>query len=311
MRAYVDQLNQQILGLIGKALDDLKPAHLTRSASSADFAINRRNNKGKEIEERRAAGTLQGPVDHAVPVLRVVDANDKEIAIVFGYACHNTTMDFFKTCGDYAGYAQKFVEEKHPGAVPMFIMGAGGDQNPSPRREEKHLAMHGRALADAVEKALSGKQTEVSGRLRVARKDAHLEFQPHADRVTLEKQIQSKNQYQRWKANYVLGQLDKGEVVPNTYELPVQAVRLGDQILMVAIGGETVVDYSLRCKKEFGGSNPMLWFAGYSTPMCRFICRRCVCCAKVDTREVGTWCTPTSPGPLLKMWKSEPLMRFG
>jgi len=264
MRAYVDELNEQLLDLMGKALDDLKPAYLTQSESSADFAINRRNNKGAEIEERRAAGTLQGPVDHAVPVLHVVDADKREMAIVFGYACHNTTMGFFKTSGDYAGYAQKFVEERHPGVVSMFIMGAGGDQNPSPRREEKHLAMHGRALADAVEKALAGKQTEVSSKLRVARKDAHLDFQPHADRAALEEQTQSKNQYQRWKANYVLGQLDKGEAVPNTCDLPVQAARLGDQILLVAIGGESVVDYSLRFKKEFGASNPMLWFAGYS-----------------------------------------------
>ena len=265
MRAYVDKLNEQLLGLIGKALDNLKPAHLTQSESSADFAINRRNNRGEEIEERRAAGTLQGPVDHAVPVLRVANADDKEMAIVFGYACHNTTMGFFKTSGDYAGYAQKFVEEKHPGVVSMFIMGAGGDQNPAPRREEKYLTMHGRTLAEAVEKALSGKQVKVNGTLQVARKDAQLEFQPHADRAALEKQTESKNQYARWKANYVLGQLDKGEAVPNTYELPVQAARLGDQILLVAIGGETVVDYSLRFKKEFGAANPMLWFAGYST----------------------------------------------
>lgn len=268
MRSYLDWLDKRIVDLIGKALADLQAARLTQSESSADFAINRRNNKGAEIEERRAAGTLKGPVDHAVPVLRVVDSNDKEMAIVFGYACHNTTMGFFKTSGDYAGYAQKFIEEKHPGAAAMFVMGAGGDQNPSPRRQIKHLTIHGRALADAVERALSGKQAGVDSSLRVARRDAHLEFQPHADRATLEKQTQSKNQYERWKANYILGQLDQGKTLSRKYELPVQALRLGNQILMVAVGGETVVDYSLRFKEEFGtkvAPDAMLWFAGYST----------------------------------------------
>ncbi len=268
MRAYVDWLDERVVDLIGEALDGLKAARLTHAESSADFAINRRNNKGAEAIERRAAGTLKGPVDHAVPVLRVVDSEDKEMAIVFGYACHNTTMGFFRTSGDYAGYAQKFIEEKHPGAAAMFVMGAGGDQNPSPRRQIKHLTIHGRALAAAVEKALLGKQAGVASSLRVARQDAHLEFQPHADRATLEKQTKSKNQYERWKANYVLGQVDEGKTLSRKYELPVQALRLGGQILMVAIGGESVVDYSLRFKKDFGkaiGDDSMLWFAGYST----------------------------------------------
>ena len=50
------------------------------------------------------------------------------------------------------------------------------------------------------------------------------------------------------------------------FALPVQAVRFGDEILLGAVGGETVIDYALRFKKEFGGKGkPMTWFAGYST----------------------------------------------
>ncbi|MFT5491767.1 MAG: neutral ceramidase [Limisphaerales bacterium] len=271
MRTYVDWLNARLIDLIGDALNELRPARLTTSQASADFAINRRNNRGAELDRRFAAGALEGPVDHAVPVLRVADSSGKALAIVFGYACHNTTMSFFKTSGDYAGYAQKFVEESHPGAVAMFVMGAGGDQNPHPRREQKHLAQHGKALADAVERALAGKQIDVQSRLRVAREDAPLEFQPHADRATLERQLKSKNPYERWKARYVLGQLNAGRKPIDSWDLPVQAAKFGDEILLVAIGGETVVDYSQRFKKEFantGGAkspSPMLWFAGYST----------------------------------------------
>lgn len=39
--------------------------------------------------------------------------------------------------------------------------------------------------------------------------------------------------------------------------------RLGDQVLLVAIGGELVVDYSHKLKARYG-EGPMVWVAGYS-----------------------------------------------
>jgi hypothetical protein len=267
MGDYVKWLNNRLIDLIGQSLKNLQPARLTASSDKATFAINRRENRGEELVKRAEEGMLKGPVDHHVPVLRVANAKDKTLAILFGYACHNTTMSFFKTSGDYAGYAQKFVEQKHPGALAMFVMGAGGDQNPYPRRKQEHLALHGRALAEAVGRALKGKQTPVSSRLRAARQDANLKFQPAPDRASLEKQLTENNKYRRWKARLLLGRINAGIQPASSYDLPVQAVRIGDEILLLAVGGEVVVDYALRFKKEFGhqeGRKPMLWFAGYS-----------------------------------------------
>ena len=51
-----------------------------------------------------------GPVDHDVPVLRVTDAEGKPRAVLFGYACHNTNMGDLHFRGDYAGYAQEYLE---------------------------------------------------------------------------------------------------------------------------------------------------------------------------------------------------------
>lgn len=263
---YVDWLNDRVVDMIGEALENLEPARLNASESTATFAINRRANRGAELTKRHAEGTLLGPVDHQVPVLRVENKQGRSLAILFGYACHNTIMSFFKTSGDYAGYAQKFIEEDHSGAVAMFVMGAGGDQNPHPRRKVEHLSLHGRALADAVNRALKGPQTAVTSRLRFARQDAFLKFQPPPDRETLEKQAKDRNQYRRWKALLLLGRMNAGIKPASKFDLPVQAVRFGDEILLGAIGGEVVIDYALRFKKEFGGKDkPMMWFAGYST----------------------------------------------
>ncbi len=267
MRDYVDWLNARLIELIGESLNKLQPARLAASEDEAAFAVNRRNNRGAELVQRAAEGSLRGPVDHQVPVLRVADREDKTLALLFGYACHNTIMSFFKTSGDYAGYAQKFLEEDHPGAIAMFVMGAGGDQNPYPRREIEHLPLHGRALADAVNRALKKPRREVGPRLRTARHDAPLRFQPPPDKATLELQLNSKNPYQRWKARFLLGRINAGVEPADAFDLPVQAIRLGDEVLMLGMGGEAVVDYSLRFKREFAnavGGRPMLWFAGYS-----------------------------------------------
>ncbi|MEO1996667.1 MAG: neutral/alkaline non-lysosomal ceramidase N-terminal domain-containing protein [Planctomycetaceae bacterium] len=265
MQRYVDRLATTIVAIVGRSIAKLQPARLTISQSQADFAINRRNNREADVPRLRKAGALVGPVDHDVPVLRVTDQQSRVIAILFGYACHNTTLSIFQTSGDYAGFAQQRLEQLYPDAQAMFMMGAAGDQNPSPRRTISLARQHGRALADAVQDALKSKQRPITGRLRADLSHAHLEFQPHADRNTLTQQTQDKNQYKRWKARYLLGELDAGRQISRNYELPVQAVALGREMLLLAIGGETVVDYSRRFKTEHAADKgPLLWVAGYS-----------------------------------------------
>ncbi|MBL7044886.1 MAG: neutral/alkaline non-lysosomal ceramidase N-terminal domain-containing protein [Pirellulaceae bacterium] len=265
MHAYVKQLEDKLVKLVGDAIANQKSARLSYAESQAAFAVNRRNNRAADVPRLRKEGKLIGPVDHSVPVLKVTDAEGQVVAILFGYACHNTIMSFYQTSGDYAGFAQQYIEEKHPQAVAMFVMGAGGDQNPEPRRKVEYLHQYGRALADAVETALDAPGREVSGSLRAALAEAPLEFQPHADLGTLQEQTKSSNQYERWKANFVLSELDAGRRISRQYGLPIQAVAFGDDLMMVAIGGECVVDYSVRTKLRYArNGGPAVWVAGYS-----------------------------------------------
>ena len=77
--------------------------------------------------------------------------------LFFGYACHNTSVTSvcpFLT-GDYAGYAQKDLQEDYPGSIALFVQGAAGDQNPYPRGPLEYAIRYGRSLADAVEAALN------------------------------------------------------------------------------------------------------------------------------------------------------------
>jgi len=259
IRDYTEKLQASLVELIGLALKDLQPATLSVSQSSAEFAKNRRFPTEKGFINRRYD---DGPTDHDVPVLQIFAAEGTRRAILFGYACHNTTTGENQFHGDYAGFAQREIEKDFPKTTALFVMGAGGDQNPYPRGEIALARQHGRALADAVKRAVEGKQQTVRPELQTAFEEMTLEFAPLPSREVLEAERESKNVYHRRKAIYLLSKLDEGEQVELTYPCPIQSVRLGREVLLVAVGGEVVVDYALAVKREFAG--PLVWFAGYS-----------------------------------------------
>jgi len=86
---------------------------------------------------------------------------------------------------------------------------------------------------------------------------------------TLEQQAKSDNKYEKLHAEFLLAQLEHEGRIPATYTYPVQVVRFGDDLLMVALAGEVVVDYSLRLKRELTG--PPLWVAGYSNDVFGYV----------------------------------------
>ena len=51
---------------------------------------------------------------------------------------------------------------------------------------------------------------------------------------------------------------------------PIQAWRLGDQVTWVALGGEVVVDYSLRLKKDLKGDRAV-WVTGYANDVMAYV----------------------------------------
>ena len=85
-----------------------------------------------------------------------IESDGELRGLLFGYACHNTTLSFYKFCGDYAGYAQEYLEEAHRGVTAMFMTGCGADQNPQPRRTLELCQQHGRSLANGFHRELPG-----------------------------------------------------------------------------------------------------------------------------------------------------------
>lgn len=263
---YVIDLREKLVVLIGEALADLKPARLGYSHARAGFAMNRRLPTAKGYQN---SPYPDGPVDHDVPVLRVESPDGKLRALLFGYACHNTTLSFFQFCGDYAGYAQQYIEEAHPGVTALFMMGCGGDQNPYPRGQLELAKQHGRTLATAVEAALAPQAKPVRGPLNTVLEEASLDFVPPAGRDQLLRQKESKDPIERRKAQFLLDELEKTGRIRSTYPYLIQVVQFGNDLTLIAMAGEVVVDYSLRLKRELAGTP--LWVAGYSNDVFSYV----------------------------------------
>jgi hypothetical protein len=265
---YSDWLEKEIVRTIDRALSRMRPAKLSAGQGLCTFAVNRRNNREADIPALLARGDKpKGPVDHSVPVLAVHTAEDKLLAIVFGYACHNTTLSFYKWCGDYAGFAQIALEKKHPEAPALFVAGCGGDQNPLPRRTVELCQKYGEELAASVEKVLDRPMTPLTPKIRTAFEFVSLPFEKNPTRKELLEHEKSSNAIRvRW-ARRMLKQLDEGKPFAKTYPYAVQAWRLGDQ-LWIALGGETLVDYSLRFKGRYGQKT---WVTSYFADLTAYI----------------------------------------
>lgn len=57
-------------------------------------------------------------------MLRVSPEQGPPLAILFGHACHSTTLgsDCYQYNGDYDGFAQLALEQRYAGTTAMFLI---------------------------------------------------------------------------------------------------------------------------------------------------------------------------------------------
>jgi len=264
---YNTRLQNILIDLIDRCIKNLQPAKLAYSHARCGFAMNRRLPVNGGF---RNSPNPAGPVDHDVPLLQVRDADGRLRGILFGYACHNTSTGVMQFNGDYAGFAQEYLEAENPGAVALFVAGAGADQNPYPRGTINLAKRHGRTLATAVEAGLIANPKPLAGSLRAALEYVSIGYATPPTRAQLEVKAKSTNRYDRRHAETLLEVLNAKGTLPKSYPVPVQVIHLGDTLTMVTIGGEVVVDYSLRLKRELA-DNRAVWVAGYSNDVMAYI----------------------------------------
>ncbi|RLS43182.1 MAG: hypothetical protein DWH81_02990 [Planctomycetota bacterium] len=269
---YTTGVLDKIVAAVGSAITDLTPAELQWSRGKVGFAVNRRTNKESEVPALRAAGELLGPVDHDVPILQV-NCEDHIKAIVFGYACRATTLDFYQWCGDYPGYATQELEYDYPGTMAMFWAGCGGDQNPLPRGTVDKAEDYGERLAKEIESSLLAGSNPITGDLDVRYDEPEIAFASTPTTEQIEAQLKSTNIYEVGRAKQQQHEIATLGKVRSAYPYPVQTWKLGNGPVWVILSGEVLVDYSIRLKTELRAKYPdrIVWVAGYANDTMAYI----------------------------------------
>ena len=257
--AYTRALQDRLVAVVRDAVSKLEPAQLAWGRGSVPFPMNRRLPRDGRIA---MADNPQGRTDRSVPVLSARTPAGRHLAFLFGSACHNTTLTGADNVisGDYAGFAQAYLEERFPGAEAMFMSGCGADANPSPRGSMTLAERHGRTLGEEVARIAEGPLEEVRGDLGTAYETVELPLQdlpkseikeraelPSAEAVT---------------ARQMLRVLEAGEILPTEYPAPLAAWHFGRAFTLIALPGEPVAEYVDLIEATL--PNQQLWIAGYS-----------------------------------------------
>ncbi|GAB3916852.1 hypothetical protein GCM10028826_33880 [Mucilaginibacter boryungensis] len=251
---YVDQLPGKLEQVAIAALQNRKPALVSWGIGEAGFAKNRR--------------MANGPVDHAMPLLRVTDIEGNIRAILVNYACHAVVLDYNsnKIHGDWVGEAQQLIEQKHPGAIALVAIGCGADANPSLEGIEKMAPLEqvnaiGSIIATEAERLLSTPLQPVTAYPVGRFKQIDL---PFAHIPTVDELIEQTNNktVKGYYARLALNTIARGGALPlSVAAYPVQTWTFGKQLVMIFLGGEAISDYSIRLKNELGEK---IWINAYS-----------------------------------------------
>lgn len=153
--AYLALIAKQAAAAAVKALKTAVPAVLSWGAGASRLAGVRDQN----VDGRSIVGwDPSAHADDTLMVGRITDGSGRVTAVIVNYACHPTTLGWRNTLisPDFIGALRDRVEERHAGALCLFLQGASGDLAPVPQysADPADADRAGRSLALSVEGCL-------------------------------------------------------------------------------------------------------------------------------------------------------------
>ena len=266
---YTGELTDALEKVALAALAARSPAHLAWGQGQVGFAANRRVLRdGRWV----AFGVNpNGPVDHSLPVLRATDAAGKVRAVLFGYACHCTTLggEFNQICADWAGYACDEIETAVARLESPWRSSAAGPMPiPSPGGGSTTPSSTGLTAGHEADRPVKTALAPLPGRIEARFRKLELPLEPPPGRATLVERTKRAGS-EGYPARTLLERPDRGESLPTSVPYSVQTWCFGDEMAIVFLAGVVVVDYALRLKWEIDQNR--LWIAAYSNDVPRYI----------------------------------------
>jgi len=264
MEQYAKLLIDRLEKVTLSAVAARKPGRLAWAVGSVDFACNRRVLKDGKWS---GFGAVPGaPVDHALPVMRITDADGKLRAVLVNYACHNTTLrgNFKQIHGDWAGCAREDIQADFPGVIAMVALSCGADADPAPHDTVELCQRHGRAVANEVKRVLAGPLKPIAPAVTARTIALEIPFDPQPSMEELRKFAEK-----TFSAAQTLKLLVSGGKAPTSKRYDLTAWTFGDDLAMVFLSNEVVVDYALRLKRELDPAR--LWVNAYSNEVLYYV----------------------------------------
>lgn len=263
---YTRGFQRKLVEAGAAALSNLAPARISYGIGSANFVMNRREFTPRGVI---LGVNPRGYVDRSVPTLRIDSPEGELRAVVFGYACHGTTLpsDSLAVSGDFPGYAREAIRQKHPRAEALFIAGLGGSANPHPRTGLQFAKQHGAELGAEVCRVLETKLKPVGGPIVCAHELADLPLE-----VLDKAQLQEAGRLRPWirgVAQEMIEALDRGDKLPRVHQAPVAVWQFGRDLTLVALSQEVVGEFVPLLEQALGPRD--LWLSAYCNAVTGYI----------------------------------------
>ena len=259
----IDKMEEAVLA----ALDRREPMQLEWAQGRATFGGNRRiirNGKWAGFGFQRNA-----PVDHSMPVLAARDSSGKVRAVWANYACHCTTVGSRnRVGGDWAGFANEWMEKEFAGAVSLMTIGCGADVGPQPSGSLEIAEEHGRSIAAEAKRLLTDGTILLGGVPTVVSRRIQLPLVKPKSREYWQAQLKSGG-FEHQLAKAMLAKLDTQGSIPAEISYPMSVWKFGNELAIVFLAGEVVVDYAVRLKRELDWSR--LWINAWVNDMPGYI----------------------------------------
>jgi hypothetical protein len=241
-------IRERILQAVAESRRDLQPVRLQAGRGKCEgYAISRRLVKdGKALFAPSPAGVR----DDDVTVITCRHSASSELrAVLFHYTCHPTTMGAYSITAEYPGMARRVIEQSLPGdAIAAFLPGCFGDVRPNctfiggkkfRSGQAEDIREFGTALGNAVLKVIQdGQLKQVKPGITACKLVLELPLSRHPTQQELQTFAATGNSLEKEWSALLLAQTES--LNPT---LMLQRLDLGENLSLIALGGEVVCDY--------------------------------------------------------------------